>query len=150
MYLIPKTRGNGPELERLQTRMNRLIDEFFTGGVWPLAETAADWAPVLDLAETANEVVVKTEIPGMDAKDIDVSIAGDVLTVKGEKKVDREEKGKTWHRMERAYGTFQRMVELPCAVEADKIRAKYENGVLVINVPKREEARTKPIKIDVK
>jgi len=150
MNLIPRKRGNGSELASLQTRVNRLFNEFFTGTDLPMTEMFGEWAPALDLAETDTEILVKTEIPGIDPKDMDVAIAGDVLTVKGEKKGEVEEKGKTWHRTERNYGAFQRSITLPCPVDADKVRAEYKNGVLSIMIPKREEARPKPIKVNVK
>ncbi|MBI1852223.1 MAG: Hsp20/alpha crystallin family protein [Planctomycetes bacterium] len=150
MNLIPRKRGNGSELASLQTSVNRLFNEFFTGIDMPLAEKFGEWAPALDLAETDTEILVKTEIPGIDPKDMDVSIAGEVLTVKGEKKSEVEEKGKTWHRTERNYGAFQRSINLPCPVYADRVKAEYKNGVLSIMIPKREEARPKPIKVNVK
>ncbi len=150
MNLIPRMRAVNGELTTLQSQVNRLLDEFFSGFPFQRSESLGDWAPALDVAETDTDVMVKTELPGLDPKDVEVTLAGDVLTIKGEKRSEREEKGKTWHRAERSYGSFLRQTPLPCPVDADKVKAEFRNGVLTISVPKREEARTKPIKVAVK
>jgi HSP20 family protein len=95
-------------------------------------------------------VIVKAEMPGMDPKEIDVSISGDSLTIRGEKKSEHEERDKSWHRIERSYGTFERVVPLPCAVKANDVGADYKNGVLTVTVAKAEEARPKSIRVNVK
>jgi len=99
----------------------------------------------MDVAETAEQVVVKAEVPGIDPKDINISLQGDVLTVKGEKKSEREEKKESYHLVERSYGAFSRSVALPAAVDADKVEAKYEKGVLTITCPKKETVKPKQI-----
>lgn len=108
-----------------------------------------EWVPCLDVSETKNNIVVKAEVPGMDAKDIDISLVGNALTIKGEKKQEREEKDENYHRIERSYGAFSRSVRLSQDVQSDKIKANFENGVLKITLPKSEEAKAKEIKIRV-
>jgi HSP20 family protein len=101
----------------------------------------------VDVAETTDKIVVKAEIPGMDSKDIDISLSGDVLTIKGEKKTEREEKEENYHLVERSYGSFARSLRLPVGVEGDKIEASYKQGVLIVTCPKKEEVKAKPIEI---
>ena len=91
--------------------------------------------------------MVKAEVPGMDAKDINISVTGDVLTIKGEKKSEREEKEENYHLVERSYGSFSRSMTLPAAVNLDKIEAKYDKGVLTVTCPKKEEVKPKAIEI---
>jgi HSP20 family protein len=128
--------------------MDRLWDSFFEGGVRRTDEEG-EWLPSLDVAETKNEIVVKAEVPGMDSKDIDISLSDGLLTIKGEKKQEREEKEEDYHLVERSYGTFTRSVRLPKEVKRDKISASYKNGVLKVTLPKSEEAKQKEIKIKV-
>jgi HSP20 family protein len=90
---------------------------------------------------------VKAEVPGIDAKDINISVTGEVLTIKGEKKSEREEKEENYHLVERSYGSFSRSLVLPAAVDLDKIEAKYDKGVLTVTCPKKEEVKPKAIEI---
>jgi HSP20 family protein len=101
------------------------------------------------VSETEDTLVVKAEIPGMDAKDIDISLANDVLTIKGEKKQEKEEKDENYHRVERSYGAFSRTIRLPVDVQNDKIKANHRDGVLKITLPKSKKAKSKEIKIKV-
>jgi HSP20 family protein len=101
----------------------------------------------VDVSETADKIVVKAEVPGLDSKDIDISLSGDILTIKGEKKSEREEKEENYHLVERSYGSFARSIRLPVGVEADKIEASYKQGVLTVTCPKKEEVKAKPIEI---
>ena len=101
----------------------------------------------MDVKESADQVVVKAEVPGMDAKDINISVTGEVLTIKGEKKSEREEKEENYHLVERSYGSFSRSLKLPAAVDLDKIEAKYDKGVLTVTCPKKEEVKPKAIEI---
>jgi HSP20 family protein len=138
------------DLLSIRDEMNRLFDNFFTG----LPERRrglleGEWAPSVDIAETDNEVVITAELPGVKQDDVDITIADDVLTLKGEKKEEKEVKEKNYHRIERSYGSFQRSVSLPAGVQADKAKATYKDGVLHITVPKTEEAKPKQIKINV-
>jgi len=135
------------EVSRLRREMDRLWDEFFGPGRRAFRPLEAEWAPAVDVSETPDKVVVKAEIPGMEAKDIDISLSGDVLTIKGEKKSEREEKKENYHLVERSYGSFSRSLSMPVAVDADKIEANYKKGVLTITCPKKEEAKPKAIEI---
>jgi HSP20 family protein len=136
------------ELSSLRREMDRLWENFF--GERPLTRMwEREWAPSLDISETKDNFVVKAEVPGIDAKDIDISLTGDVLTIKGEKKQEREEKEEDYHLVERSYGSFYRSVRLPAEVESNKIKASYKNGILNITLPKSEKVKAKEVKIKV-
>lgn len=124
-----------------QDAVNRLFSE-------PAA--TRPWAPPVDVLETENELVVKADLPDVDLKDIDIQIERGTLSIKGERKFERVEgKGTGYHRIERSYGTFQRVFGLPDTVDPDKVKADYKSGVLTITLPKKEVAKPKTIKIDV-
>ena len=127
--------------------MDRLWDDYFGPGRRALKPLETEWAPVVDISESADQVTVKAEIPGLEPKDIDISLSGDLLTIKGEKKSEREEKDENYHLVERSYGSFSRSLRLPVSVEADKIEASYKQGVLTITCPKKEEVKAKAIEI---
>jgi HSP20 family protein len=135
------------EVSRLRREMDRLWEDFFGAGRRALRPLEAEWAPAVDVSETADKVTIKAEVPGMEPKNLDISLSGDVLTIKGEKKSEHEEKKENYHLVERSYGSFSRSLRLPAAVEAEKIEATYEQGVLTITCPKKEEVRPKPIEI---
>ncbi len=139
--------GARRELETLRREMDRLWEGFF--GERRGLESAEVWAPALDLSETKDKLIVKAELPGVDPKDVDVSLTGNVLTIKGEKKEEKEEKEENYHMIERRYGSFVRSIRLPVEVEEDKIEASYKKGVLKIVLPKSEKAKPKGIKIKV-
>jgi HSP20 family protein len=137
------------DLSTLRREMDRLFERFF-GEEFPSPELPrAEWTPRLDMSETKDDIVVKADIPGLEPKDLDVSLMGDTLTIKGEKKEEKEEKDEHRHVVERRYGAFSRMVRLPAPVAADKIKASFKNGVLTITLPKTEEAKQKAIPIAV-
>jgi HSP20 family protein len=136
------------ELTSLRREMDRLWDSFFGERPFPRI-WEREWAPSLDVSETKNTFVVKAEVPGIDAKDVDISLSGDVLTIKGEKKQEREDKEEDYHLVERSYGGFSRSVRLPAEVESGKIKASYENGILKVILPKSEKAKAKEVKIKV-
>jgi HSP20 family protein len=125
--------------------MDRLWESFF--GERRALGPAETWAPALDVSETKDKLIVKAELPGIDPKDVEISLRGNVLTVKGEKKEEKEE---NYHLVERRYGSFVRSVRLPVDVEEDKIEASYKKGVLKVVLPKTEKAKKKEIKIEVK
>jgi HSP20 family protein len=104
----------------------------------------------LDVFEDADDVTVKASLPGISPQEVDIAITGDVLTIKGEKSEEKEEKQGNWHLRERRYGAFQRSISLPAAVQADKADAVFENGVLTLTLPKVEEIKPKSIKIKTK
>jgi HSP20 family protein len=135
----------------IQSEVNRLFDSFF-GRPLMFAGTAGTervWAPVADLYETKDDLVVSLELPGVREKDVMVSITGDLVTVRGERKFDREIKNESYHRLERAFGKFERNLQLPMPVQADKVKATYRDGMLEIKLPKVEEVKPKEIKIDI-
>ena len=135
------------DLSMLQDRMNRLFDD--AGRTWRNDEPAAttSWSPAVDIFETEGEIVVKAELPGMDRKDITLHLENNVLTLKGERKFEKETKDENYHRIERAYGGFSRVFSIPSTVDEEKIRADYTDGVLKIVLPKKEQAKPKQIRI---
>jgi HSP20 family protein len=106
-------------------------------------------APSLDVFEEKEDIVVKADLPGMNKDEIEVTVAGDVVTIKGEKKKEEEVKEKDYYRRERSYGSFVRSVELPSEVKSDQIKASFKDGVLEIRMPKTEEAKKKSVSIKI-
>jgi HSP20 family protein len=135
------------EVTRLRREMDRLWDEYFGPSRRALRPLEEEWLPAVDVSEAADKVTIKAEVPGLEAKDIDISIIGDTVTIKGEKKSEREETKENYHLVERSYGSFSRTLRLPAAVEADKVEATYKQGVLTITCPKRETVQPKAIEI---
>jgi len=107
------------------------------------------WSPALDVHETEDAYVVEAEVPGLDKKDIEITVLEDLLTIKGERKRDEEVKEDSYHRIERTYGSFQRSISLPNSVDSGKVAAHFKNGVLHITLPKREEAKPREIQVEV-
>jgi len=105
------------------------------------------WSPSVDIFETENEVVIKAELPGMEAKDIDIKLENNVLMLRGDRRFEKETKNENYHRVERSYGNFTRSFSLPAFVDDEKVRAEYKNGLLRIVLPKKEQAKSKEIKI---
>ena len=137
------------ELSPFRKEMDRLWNRFL--GETPFARTFNEmWSPSVDISETKDDFVVKAELPGLEAKDVNVSISGNVLTIKGEKKAEEEEKDEHYHRVERYSGSFQRVFQLPIGVKADKVKANFDKGVLNVTLPKVEEAKKKEIEVKVK
>lgn len=135
------------EVSRLRREMDRLWEDFFGPRGRELRPWEEQWAPAMDVSETADQIVVKAEVPGIDPQNINITLTGDVLAIKGEKKSEREETKESYHLVERSYGSFSRSLTLPAAVNADKIDAKYEKGVLTITCPKKEKVKPKAIEI---
>jgi HSP20 family protein len=141
------------DLVSLQDRMNRLFDESFRGATrgagdddWALG---GSWAPAVDIYEQDGNIVLKAELPGVDPKDVDVRVENNVLTLRGERKLDNEVKRENYHRVERSYGAFSRSFTLPNVIDTEKIKAEYKDGVLRMTLPTREEAKPKQISISV-
>jgi HSP20 family protein len=132
----------------IQGEVNRLFDSFF-GRPATVATGERMWAPLSDMYETKDDLFVTFELPGVREKDVNVSITGDVLTVKGERKLDRDLNDEGYYRLERVYGKFERALPLPMPVQADKVKATYRDGVLEIRLPKVEAVKPKEIKIDL-
>ena len=148
MDLVP-FRAFDRELSSLRREMDDVWRRFF--GETPLVRGfTEEWWPSVDVSETRDSFIIKAELPGLDAKDVEVSISGNVLTLKGEKKKEEEEKDEHHYRAERYYCSFQRTFQVPTNVKADKVEATFEKGVLKVTLPKVEEAKKKPIEVKVK
>lgn len=149
----------GYPLLSLRNQMNRLFEDFWRD---PFNITPFDWmermwptgwsgfTPSVDISETDKEIRLEAELPGMDEKDIEISLSDDVLTIKGEKREERERKDRNYYYAERSYGTFTRQFPLPSTVDEDKIEATFKNGVLTITMPKRPEAIEQRKRIAIK
>ena len=133
----------------MQAEVNRLFDNFLGRPAQQPGSMERVWAPAVDMFETKDALMVAAELPGLDEKDIHLSIIGDVLSIRGERQWNQEVKQESYYRGERWYGKFERSLPLPMPVQADKVTAKYRDGVLTITLPKVEEIRPKEIKIDV-
>ena len=126
----------------LRREMERFFDRYAEPAWEPFPTmTGGAWAPMLDVAETKDAMIVKAELPGVEAKDIGIELTGDLLTLKGEKEKRTEEKEERYHRTERTYGAFLRSVRLPMAVDGSKVTATFKNGVLVVTLPKTAAAK---------
>ena len=137
------------EFEKMRREMDRIWDSFSERKPATKDGEGGEWLPSLDVSETKADFVVKAELPGVDPNEIDISLTEGVLTVKGEKKQEREEKEEGYHLVERSYGSFIRSLRLPREVQNEKINASYKDGVLRITLPKTEQAKKKEIKIKV-
>lgn len=137
------------DLVTFQERMNRLFDEVVRGRREDDLGTRGSWLPPVDIYEKDGELVLKAELADMDQKDIDLRVENNTLTIRGERKMDRETEEESFHRIERSYGAFMRSFTLPATIDQDKIKAEYRNGVLRVTLPVREEAKPKPIQVHV-
>ncbi len=136
------------ELKSLQDEMNRLFMTSTARGFGEEEMASGGWAPSVDIYESENEIVLEAELPGMERSDFEVSIENNIITLKGERKFERNDDGDNYHRVERAYGTFTRSFSLPRSVVANATTADFKNGILRVSLPKKEEA--KALKIEVK
>ena len=136
MRLIPWTHTN-----TFRVPMARLFDDLLFGDF-----PAPAWTPSVDVKETENEVIVNVEIPGIDPKDVEISVVGDVLTFSGEKSEEKDEQSKYWHRVERRYGSFTRTIQLPCDVGNNAV-ATAAHGILTVTFCKRPEDKSRRIEI---
>lgn len=138
------------DLITLQDRMNQLLDERFgrlrTGNE---SMDSGAWSPAVDIYETDHDIVVKAELPEMKEKDLDIRLVNNTLTLKGERKFEKETQEENYHRVERAYGAFSQSFTLPTSVDQDKISAEYKDGVLKITLPKKVETKSKQIKVNI-
>jgi len=135
------------DLLGIQQEVNRLFDDLMTRRAEAGVEGVA-WVPAVDVAETEDAVNVKVEAPGVKKDDIKISVVNNVLTIRGEKKMEKETSEENYHRIERVYGSFVRSLELPAEVHADKVKASFKDGVLSIVLPKSEETKPKEIAIE--
>jgi HSP20 family protein len=139
------------EMEEVERRFDDIFGRQFLPAAWrrlPLEQAA--WAPAIDVFEKGDKFVVKAELPGMKEDDIDISVVGDTLTIKGERNTETEVKEDDYYRCERSYGSFFRSIALPSTVEAGKIAAEYEGGVLEISLPKKPEVKPKKVAVSAK
>jgi HSP20 family protein len=127
-------------LSTMKKEMDRMLDRFWEGDFPPLP-VMGDWAPALDVSETKDAVMIKAEVPGMDASDIHLSLHDQMLTLKGEKRQEKEEKEEHFYRIERMYGAFVRTVRLPATVDGSKVTAGFKNGLLTVTLPKAPAAK---------
>ena len=141
--LMPWTRMTGTEMERL-------LNRFLEGKLEEQSAAGADWAPSMDVSETKDSLIAKLEVPAMDPKDIQISLQENLLTIKGEKQQEQEDKEEHYHRVERTYGMFARSVRLPVTVDGSKVVATFKNGLLTITLPKTPASKgtTIPIKAE--
>jgi len=135
------------EMMTLREAMDRLFDDAFTR---PIAGNGGSVAPAIDLYQTPNDIVIKAALPGLKPEDVQLSVSNDVLTIRGEFKQDGEQKETTYYIHEHRYGSFERSVAIPLAVQTDKAKAEFKNGVLTVTLPKAEAVKPKTINIDVK
>jgi HSP20 family protein len=133
------------EVDSLQSEVNRLFDTFFGGR--PANAGLRRWVPAMDLVETEDHLVLRADLPGVDPEDVNIELKDGVLTVSGERKAEHEEQTDSFYRVERAFGTFSRSMSLPERVDADRITATFENGVLEVRIPKPEER--KPHRVEI-
>ncbi|HSB70205.1 MAG TPA: Hsp20/alpha crystallin family protein [Candidatus Methylomirabilis sp.] len=137
------------EMADLRRVTDRVFGEFFGRTPSGMASTEGLWSPLVDIHETSDGIQLKAELPGVKQEDIEVSLDGDTLTLKGERRRETEVKENEYHRVERSYGKFQRSILLPSVVDASRVKATYRDGVLEIQLPKKEEAKPKEIKVEV-
>jgi HSP20 family protein len=132
------------EMSTMREDMDRLLDSML--GRYPREREQALWAPAIDVEETNEAMIIRAELPGMKREDIKVKVAEDTISISGERKYETEQKDRTFHRVERAYGSFQRTIVLPVSVQGDKAAASYKSGVL----PKAERVKAREITVESK
>ena len=148
MAIVPFRRGKS-DISRLHRDMDELFNSFFGGLDMPWGTRrgeAAMW-PALDVADRENDVLVKMEVPGCKPEDIDISVKGNILSITGEKKEEKEDEQQGYYHAERSYGTFRRDVTLPSNVDAGNVDAKYKDGILSVTLPKSEKAKAVKVKV---
>ena len=132
------------EVDTLQTDLNRVFDTFFGGRTQNAGQR---WIPAMDLVETDDHLVLKADLPGLDADDVEIEVKDGVLTVSGERKTEHEDSSNGYHRVERSYGRFSRSLSLPQGVQADQVQAEFDKGVLEVRIPK--PAERKPHRVEI-
>ncbi len=138
------------EFSTLQERLNRLFEDLMpTTRMGEEELTTGTFYPAVDIYEGEKEITLKAELPGIDKKDVHVDINGGVITLRGERKIEKENKKENYHRVERSYGIFNRSFTLPTTVDPGKVKANYKDGVLSVTLPRKEEAKPKSIPVGV-
>jgi len=148
---LPVKRDEGDPVAVLRKHMDDMFDVFFRGfDLRPFESRLSGFSPNIDVVENDKEIRILAELPGMEEKDIEVSMSKDSLTIRGEKKEEQEDKGKGYYRMERTYGSFSRIISLPSEIDQDKVSAAFRKGVLSVTLPKTAKAIKETKKIAVK
>lgn len=147
--VLPWKRKKENQINAWQREFDNLYERFFEPNFLPSSYffKKGKWDPIMDISEGRKDIMVKAEIPGIEARDFDISIDGRLLTIRGEKKQEQNQKEERYYRVERSYGYFNRTIELPAEVNPDKVDASYKRGVLKIKLQKAKEQETKRIKI---
>ncbi len=136
------------ELDRFRGEIDRMFEAFSNRNPLAPFTIGRDWVPAVDVSESADEIVVHMDVPGIVADDIDISLTGRMLTVKGERIQDHGEKKRNYHRTERWFGPFLRSVEIPADVDPDQVKANYNGGVLKLSLPKTKKQTAKKIEVE--
>jgi len=134
------------EVDTLQSEVNRVFDAFFGNG-FTRTNGHRRWVPAMDLVESGDDLVLRADLPGLERDDVTIEVKDNVLTISGERKAEHEEKSEGYYRVERSFGSFSRALTLPKGVDADKITAQFEKGVLEVRIPKPEEAKAHRVEI---
>lgn len=147
--LLPQLRRKSSEIERPASVFD-LMDDMMRRNMesFPAFRSAAGQFPSVDVREDDSEIAVQAELPGVKPEDIDISVQGDTLVIRGEKKFEEEEKRENYTRIERSYGSFHRTFRLPSTVNPDAVKARFEGGVLKLSLPKSEEAKARKVQIE--
>ena len=146
--VLPWKRNKDKHAKDLRREVDSMYDRFFEPDFLPTTLFGkGKWGPKLDISEGRKDIIVKAEIPGIEAKDLDISIDGRRLNIRGEKKQEQTEEEETYYRVERSYGYFNRTIELPSEVDPNKVDASYKKGILKINLQKTKSSETKRIKV---
>lgn len=141
------------EKSALNYRMERLFDEMLGRGLWRSSEERrlrGSWVPAIDVLDRENEVVITADLPGLNPEDVEVTVEKGLLSIRGERKLDELQEGESYHRVERLHGEFERSFKLADSIDSSKIEARFKNGEMVLTLPKREEAKPRTVKIEVK
>lgn len=152
-HALVRPRFGANQFSDLHRQMNELFENFYEDSMMPslgILEKGNMLTPKFEVVETDDSFHVTAELPGIEQKDIEVNLDNNILTVKGEKKEEHEEKKKPYHLSERSYGHFQRSISVPDGIDREKIKAEFKKGILKINLPKTEQAKTKSKKIQVR
>ena len=148
---LAQRRGLANPLSAFRQEMDKLVENFFGGfDFHPFGRRSVTFMPQVDVADTDKEIKVSVELPGLDDKDVEVSLTKETLTIKGEKKEEKEEKGKDYYRSERSFGSFTRTIPLPFEIDAEKAEASFKKGVLTVSLPKTKQVISETKKVAIK
>jgi HSP20 family protein len=148
---LTERRGVANPISTFRQEMDKLVESFFGGlDFHPFGKRSGTFMPQVDVADTDKEIKVSVELPGLDDKDVEVSLTKETLTIKGEKKEEKEEKGKDYYRSERSFGSFTRTIPLPVAIDVEKAAASFKKGVLTVNLPKTKQVINETKKVAIK